>query len=107
MGPLAGIKVVELASIGPGPFCCMLLADMGAEVVRVDRAANVGKSQDDAHRYALLTRSRRNVAVDLKRPQAVAAVLRLIDQACGRAGGRFPPGRDGASRPWPRALPEA
>jgi alpha-methylacyl-CoA racemase len=42
MGPLAGIKVVELAGIGPAPFCAMLLADMGAEVVRVDRAANVG-----------------------------------------------------------------
>jgi alpha-methylacyl-CoA racemase len=91
MGPLAGIKVVELASIGPGPFCCMLLADMGAEVVRVDRAANVGRSQDDAHRYALLTRSRRNVAVDLKKPQAVAAVLRLIDQADALVEG-FRPG---------------
>jgi len=81
MGPLSGVKVVELAGIGPGPFCCMLLADMGAEVVRVDRAANVGKSPGDAHRYALLMRGRRNVAVDLKQPEAVDTVLRLIDQA--------------------------
>ena len=85
MGPLAGIKIVELAGIGPGPFCCMLLADMGAEVVRVDRAANVG-SRDardgrGEHRFNLLTRGRRNLAVDLKNPAGVAAVLRLIDQA--------------------------
>jgi len=80
MGPLAGVKIVELAGIGPGPFCCMLLADMGAEVVRVDRAGNVGQG-GDAHRFNLLTRSRRNVAVDLKQPQGVDTVLRLIDQA--------------------------
>jgi alpha-methylacyl-CoA racemase len=84
MGPLAGIKIVELAGIGPGPFCAMLLADMGAEVVRVDRAANVGTDTDrdgnDA-RFNLLTRGRRNIAVDLKNRDGVNAVLRLIDQA--------------------------
>jgi alpha-methylacyl-CoA racemase len=84
MGPLEGIKVIELAGIGPGPFCAMLLADMGAEVVRVDRAANVGTDTDrdgnDA-RFNLLTRGRRNIAVDLKNQDGVAAVLRLIDRA--------------------------
>jgi len=88
MGPLEGVKVVELAGIGPGPFCAMLLSDMGAEVIRVDRAANVG--QDDSrvggppgeeHRFNLLARGRRNLAVDLKNPAGVAAVLRLIDRA--------------------------
>jgi len=84
MGPLEGIKIVELAGIGPGPFCAMLLADMGAEVVRVDRAANVGLDTDrdgnDA-RFNLLARGRPNVAVDLKNPAGVEATLRLIDQA--------------------------
>jgi alpha-methylacyl-CoA racemase len=84
MGPLEGIRVVELAGIGPGPFCAMLLADMGAEVVRVDRAANVGLDTDrdgnDA-RFNLLARGRRNLAVDLKNAAAVDAVLRMIDRA--------------------------
>ena len=66
MGPLEGVKIVELAGIGPAPFCAMLLADMGAEVVRVDRAANVGSDTDrdgnDA-RFNLLLRGRRNIAV--------------------------------------------
>src|SRR5271156_5716851 len=88
MGPLAGVKVVELAGIGPAPFCAMLLSDMGAEVVRVDRAANVG--QDDSrvggpageeYRFNLLARGRRNIAVDLKNTAGQDAVLRLIDQA--------------------------
>jgi len=80
MGPLSGVKVVELAGIGPGPFCCMLLADMGAEVIRVDRTANVGKD-GDAAKWNLLTRGRRNIAVDLKTPEGVETVLKLIEQA--------------------------
>src|SRR6185437_7084351 len=63
MGPLAGIKIVELAGIGPGPFCAMLLSDMGAEVVRVDRAANVGHDDSrvggpvgEEYRFNLLAR---------------------------------------------------
>ncbi len=84
MGPLEGIRIVELAGIGPAPFCAMLLADMGAEVLRVDRAANVGLDTDrdgnDA-RFNLLSRGRRNIAVDLKNPAAVAAVLRIVDGA--------------------------
>jgi len=84
MGPLEGIRIVELAGIGPGPFCAMLLSDMGAEVIRVDRAAIVGQDTDrdgnDAH-YNFLSRGRRNIAIDLKNPAAVDATLRLIDQA--------------------------
>jgi alpha-methylacyl-CoA racemase len=84
MGPLEGIRIVELAGIGPGPFCAMLLADMGAEVIRLDRADMVGKDTDrdgnDA-RYNLMSRGRRNIAVDLKNRDGVAAALRLIDQA--------------------------
>src|SRR5579862_3017559 len=84
MGPLEGVRVVELAGIGPGPFCAMLLADMGAEVIRVDRAAMVGRDTDrdgnDA-RFNLLARGRRNIAIDLKNPAGVAATLRLVDRA--------------------------
>ena len=84
MGPLEGIRIVELAGIGPGPFCAMLLSDMGAEVIRVDRAAIVGQDTDrdgnDA-RYNLLSRGRRNIAVDLKNQAGVEATLCLIDRA--------------------------
>ncbi len=90
MGPLSGLKIVELAGIGPGPFCCMLLSDMGAEVVRVDRAANVGKDEK-TYRHNLLTRGRKNIAVDLKNPDGVETVLKLIDQADGLIEG-FRPG---------------
>jgi alpha-methylacyl-CoA racemase len=88
MGPLEGVRIVELAGIGPAPFCAMLLSDMGAEVIRVDRAANVGHDDSrvggpvgEEHRFNLLARGRRNIAVDLKNPAGVAAVLRLIDRA--------------------------
>jgi alpha-methylacyl-CoA racemase len=84
MGPLEGIKIIELAGIGPAPFCAMLFADMGAEVIRIDRTANVGTDTDrdgnDA-RFNLLLRGRRNIAVDLKTKAGQDAVLRLIDQA--------------------------
>src|SRR5205814_4455021 len=84
MGPLEGVRVVELAGIGPAPFCAMLLADMGAEIVRVDRAANVGQDigrEGEDPRFSLLLRGRRNIAVDLKNPEGSAAVLRMIDRA--------------------------
>src|SRR4051794_9335704 len=84
MGPLEGVRIVELAGIGPAPFCAMLLSDMGAEVIRVDRAANVGRDigrEGEDPRFGLLQRGRRNIAVDLKNSDAVAAVLRLIERA--------------------------
>jgi alpha-methylacyl-CoA racemase len=77
MGPLKGIKVVEMAGIGPGPFCAMMLSDMGAEVIRVDRLAHKGSG----HRANVLNRGRRSIAVDLKNPDSVAAVQQLIDGA--------------------------
>src|SRR6202041_4155505 len=103
MGVLSGLRVVELAGIGPAPFCAMLLADMGAEVVRVDRAANVGSDTDrdgnDA-RFNLLIRGRPNIAVDLKNPDGVAATLRLIDRADALIEG-FRPGVMERLRPRP------
>ena len=77
-GPLAGVRVVELAGIGPGPFCVMLLADMGASVVRVDR---VGPASADYTVNPVIERGRRSVAVDLKSPAGVQVVLDLVRQA--------------------------
>lgn len=76
MGPLQGIKVVELAGIGPGPFCGMLLSDMGAEVIRIERKGARGGSKFD-----VLSRGRRTIAVDLKKPEGVEAVLKLVEGA--------------------------
>ncbi len=78
MGPLAGIRILEFAGIGPGPFCAMLLADMGAEVVRIDRAQNVRGGDPAKPPFDPLLRGRRNIAFDLKQPQAIDAVLRLV-----------------------------
>ncbi|MER7197351.1 CaiB/BaiF CoA-transferase family protein [Streptomyces sp. CB01635] len=76
-GPLAGIRVVELGGIGPGPFAGMLLADQGAEVIRVDRPAEAGT----ASKHPILHRGRRSVALDLKDPAGVEAVLAVVDSA--------------------------
>lgn len=81
MGPLEGVKIVEFAGIGPGPHCCMLLADMGADVVRVDRAANVGKPTVVPDKFNNLTRNRPNIALDLKHPDGVETALKLCEQA--------------------------
>ena len=77
-GPLAGIRVVELAGIGPGPFAAMMLADMGAEVLRIDRAEAVG---EDPPLWDVHARGRRSVAVDLKHPDGRDVVLRLASEA--------------------------
>ena len=68
MGPLDGLRVVELASIGPGPMCAMLLADLGADVVRVDRLEPSGLGVPTAPRFDIAARGRRSVALDLKSP---------------------------------------
>ena len=81
MGPLAGVRVVELAGIGPAPFCCMALADMGAAVIRVDRTAPADLGLPGDPRLALLNRGRRSVAVDLKAPEGAAVVRRLAADA--------------------------
>ena len=109
MGPLEGIRIVELAGIGPGPFCAMLLSDMGAEVIRVDRAAMVGQDTDrdgNDSRFNLLARGRRNIAVDLKNPAAVDATLRLIDQADALLEG-FRPGSWSGSASDPTSVSPA
>lgn len=81
MGPLHGVKVVELAGIGPGPMAAMLLADMGATVLRVDRQNPSGLGVPRPEKFDLLLRSRRAVAVDLKSPAGVDFVLDLVGQA--------------------------
>src|SRR5881397_2283958 len=86
-GPLQGFKVIEMAGFGPGPFTAMMLADMGAEVLRVDRPnARVLNPDKD-----VLNRGRRSIAVDLKHPDGVQTVLRLVEQADGLVEG-FRPG---------------
>jgi alpha-methylacyl-CoA racemase len=81
VGPLAGIKVVELAGIGPGPMCAMLLADLGATVLRIDRPGPQDLGVARPRRYDLLLRGRHSLAVDLKRPQGKALALRLVESA--------------------------
>lgn len=75
-GPLAGVRVVELAGIGPGPYACMMLADMGADVVQVRRPGDASGIADDP-----MMRSRRCLELDLKNPAAVELVLRLVERA--------------------------
>ena len=75
-GPLAGVKVVEFAGIGPGPYCCMLLSDMGADVVRIDRKGGRGGAKFD-----VTARGRRSVALDMKDPKDVEVALGLIEKA--------------------------
>jgi alpha-methylacyl-CoA racemase len=81
VGPLQGVKIVELAGIGPGPFAGMLLSDLGADIVRVDRAGQVDPSSFGRPNLEPMYRGRRSIGVDLKRPEGVEAVLRLVEQA--------------------------
>ncbi len=87
MGPLQGVKIVEFAGIGPGPLCGMMLADMGAEVLRIDRKVPIqhyaGQKFDSYNpgRYGVLNRGKRSVTVQLKSPDGIAAALRLVSQA--------------------------
>ena len=87
MGPLAGIKVVEMAAIGPVPFCAMMLSDMGADVIRIDRI----KQKGSGHRANVLYRGRKSIAVDLKDPQGVDIAMKLIDK-CDAVIEGFRPG---------------
>lgn len=77
MGPLQGIRIIELAGIGPGPFCGMMLSDMGAEIIRVDRR---GKSKANPN-ADVLGRGRQSIAVDLKRPEGVELVLSMVEKS--------------------------
>lgn len=78
--PLDGIRVIEFAGIGPGPFAGMMLADHGAEVIRIDRASPGGRSLAIDAKDPLL-RSRKSIALDLKNPRAIAAVRRIVASA--------------------------
>ena len=78
-GPLRGVKVVEIAGIGPGPHACMILADLGADVIRVERPG--GQALAGGGSQMLLNRGRPSVALDLKNPDAIATVKRLVAQA--------------------------
>jgi alpha-methylacyl-CoA racemase len=97
-GPLSGIKIIELAGIGPAPFTCMMLADAGAQVLRLERAMPGAVERGDEARAAgsgphwdLLNRSRPSVGIDLKNPDAIELVLGLVEQSDGFVEG-FRPG---------------
>jgi alpha-methylacyl-CoA racemase len=81
MGPLGGLRVIELASIGPGPMCAMLLADQGADVIRIDRVEPSGLGVSLDPKFDVTARGRRTVALDLKQNAGRDAALRLIDGA--------------------------
>ena len=81
MGPLGGYRVIELAGIGPGPLCAMLLSDMGAEVVRVERIEPSGLGLPKAPKFDLLNRGRRSVAIDLRKKEGAETLLRLVEKA--------------------------
>ncbi|MGE3620792.1 MAG: CaiB/BaiF CoA transferase family protein [Acidimicrobiia bacterium] len=90
-GPLEGVRVVEFAGIGPGPFCAMMLADMGADVVRVDRAQAVAGGDPAIPPLDVLNRGRRSIGLDLKDPDAVEVALALVAGADALVEG-FRPG---------------
>lgn len=81
MGPLAGLRVVEFAGIGPGPMAAMLLADMGANVVRLDRTTPSDLGVEKPIRFDLLMRGRRSISIDLKGAAGVELALKLIERA--------------------------
>ena len=83
-GPLKGIRIVEMGGIGPAPFAAMMLADHGAEVIRVERAGMIGFENDP------LRRSRRSIALDLKKPEACEIVRQLAAKADGLIEGYRP-----------------
>src|SRR5438309_8714951 len=80
-GPLAGVKVLELASVGPGPFCGMMLADMGADVLRIDRIepADIGLPLDP--KLDIMARGRRSVALDLKTASGLETAMAIVQRA--------------------------
>ena len=81
MGPLAGIKIIELAGIGPAPFAAMLLSDMGATIIRVDRTQKADLGVELPSRVNIMNRGRRSIAVNLKSPAGAEVVLRLLEKS--------------------------
>jgi len=90
-GPLEGLRIVELAGLGPAPFAGMMLADAGADIIRIDRSERATYPPNTEPHVDLMNRGRRSVAVDLKHPDGVGLVLRLVDAADGLMEG-FRPG---------------
>lgn len=90
-GPLSGTTIVEIAAIGPAPFAGMMLADMGADVIRIDRSALVLKSDDRSPGPDLSNRGRRSIGIDMKSQEGLEIVLRLVERADGLIEG-FRPG---------------
>ena len=90
-GPLTGYKVIEIAGIGPGPFAAMMLSDMGAEVIRVERVQAVRDTQSSNANWDVMQRGRKNVAIDLKHADGVEALLQLVEKADAMIEG-FRPG---------------
>ncbi|MBO9352669.1 CoA transferase [Bordetella petrii] len=80
-GPLDGVRVIEMAGFGPAPFCAMVLADMGADVVRIERAHAPERGIPIPARFEVLNRGRRSVALDLKTPQGRVTLLRLVEKS--------------------------
>jgi alpha-methylacyl-CoA racemase len=78
-GPLAGLRVIELAGLGPGPFCAMVLADLGAEVIRLERVGMPPARPGIPDRRLVLSRGRRAIGVDLKRQEGVDLILRMVE----------------------------
>jgi alpha-methylacyl-CoA racemase len=81
MGPLAGVKILEIAALGPAPFAAMMLSDMGAEVLRIDRADRVEEGEPGAPPLDFLSRGRRSAGLDLKRPDGIELLLKLVESA--------------------------
>jgi len=77
MGPLQGVRVIEFGGIGPGPFCGMMLSDMGAEVIRIERKGHIARTKP---KYDVMMRNRRSVSLDLRKPEGSAAALRMVAQ---------------------------
>ena len=90
MGPLKGVTVIEIAGIGPGPFAAMSLADLGADVIRVERPGGSAISNAQEPRLDFLNRGKRCIGVDLKQAEGVAAVLRLVERADALLEGNRP-----------------
>ena len=91
MGPLHGIKIIEMAGIGPGPMTAMLLADLGATVIRIDRPTPSGLGIERPLKFNFTFRNRKSVPLDMKAPGAAELVLKLVEQADGLIEG-FRPG---------------
>jgi alpha-methylacyl-CoA racemase len=90
MGPLQGLTIIEIAGIGPGPFAAMSLADLGADVIRVERPGGSAFANAQNPRMDFLNRGKRCICVDLKQPEGVDTVLRLVEKADALLEGNRP-----------------